>query len=267
MNNCLVIPVDDSHRSIDALKAGQTLATQMGLALHLLSIVPDQNEVAAREQAIRKTIDGVQAEVSVLVDPEPGAALVRTLSSGKGNVCCMATHARGAVSEMVLGSIARSVVQGYPGPVVLVGPKHAAKWVAPVKTVVICVDGSELSEQALAPAAKCATWLKATLQLVQVLNPKTPVPDDNDSGEWNYLRGLADRVRKEHGIAADWEVLHGKDAATSVTAYVNTQPGSLIVLSSHGRSGVDRVLMGSVAQSIVRDSTSPVWIIRSRIKS
>lgn len=266
MNNCLVIPVDDSHRSIDALKAGQALATQMGLTLHLVSIVPDQNEVAAREKAIRKHIDGLQAEVTVLADPEPGAALLRTLSGGKGNVCCMATHARGAVSEMVLGSVARSIVQGYAGPVVVVGPKYAAKWVAPVKTVVVCVDGSPLSEQALAPAAKCATWLKATLQLVQVLDPETPVPEDSDSGEWVYLRRLADQVRKDHGIAADWEVLHGKDAATAVTSYVNTQPGSLIVLSSHGRSGMDRVLMGSVAQNIVRDSTSPVWIIRSRTK-
>ncbi|MBW7860683.1 MAG: universal stress protein [Rhodocyclaceae bacterium] len=265
MNSSLVVPVDDSHRSLDALIAGRSLAEQMGLTLHLVSVVARDEDKDSREQAIRGALDGEVAEVSVLVDHSPADALLQALSSGKGNVCCIATHARGAVSEMVLGSVARRIVQEYAGPVVVVGPKHARKWAAPVRTVVVCVDGSPLSEQALMPAAKCAAWLKASLQLVQVLDPETTqIPSDGDSAEWVYLHRLADQLRRDKGISAEWEVLHGKHAAEAITAHVDSQPGSLVVLSSHGRSGFNRLVMGSVAQNIVRESGSPVWIIRAQ---
>ena len=190
---------------------------------------------------------------------------LRALQSGKGNICCMATHARGAVSEMVLGSVARHIVQEYPGPVVLVGPRHVKKWAGPVKTVHVCVDGSPLSEQALAPAVQCARLLDATLQLIQVLDPETTkLAEGGDSGEWVYLRRLYDQLRKDKGIVAEWEVLHGRDAADAITSFVDDQPGSLIVMCSHGRSGLNRLVMGSVAQSVLRGSRSPVWIIRPR---
>ncbi len=265
MDKCLVVPVDDSHRSLDALTAGQALATQMGLRLHLVSVVTKPEEAARRERAVRHAIDDLDADITVLADPSPANGLLAALKSGKGNVCCMATHARGAVSEMVLGSVAQHIVQEYSGPVVVVGPKHPRKWTGPVRTVFVCVDGSPLSEQALAPAAQCAAWLKATLQLVQVLDPdKTHIPEGGDSGEWVYLRRLAEQLRKDHGVAAEWEVLHGKHAAEAITSFVDDQPGSLLVLSSHGRSGLNRLVMGSVAQEVARTSSSPVWIIRPR---
>lgn len=263
MDNCVVVPVDDSHRSLDALKAGEVLAAQMGLKLHLVSVVAREADVSGREQAIRGAIDDVQADITVVADPSPADGLLGALQSGKGNICCMATHARGAVSEMVLGSVASHIVQEYRGPVVLVGPKHVKKWTGPISTVQVCVDGSSLSEQALAPAVQCATLLKAALQLIQVLDPETTkLAEGGDSGEWVYLRRLHDQLRKDKGVAAEWEVLHGKDAAEAITSYTDGQPGSLIVMSSHGRSGLNRLVMGSVAQSVLRTSASPVWIIR-----
>lgn len=265
MDNCLVVPVDDSHRSLDALNAGQALAVQMGLTLHLVSVVPHEADVSGREQGIRDAIDDMHADITVVANPSPAEGLLMALQSGKGNICCMATHARGAVSEMVLGSVARHIVQEYPGPVVLVGPRHVKKWAGPVKTVHVCVDGSPLSEQALAPAVQCARLLDATLQLIQVLDPEaTKLAEGGDSGEWVYLRRLYDQLRKDKGIVAEWEVLHGRDAADAITSFVDDQPGSLIVMCSHGRSGLNRLVMGSVAQSVLRGSRSPVWIIRPR---
>lgn len=263
MDNCLVVPVDDSHRSLDALNAGQALAVQMGLNLHLVSVVPHEADVSGREQAIHDALDEMRADISVVANVSPADGLLAALQSGKGNICCMATHARGAVSEMVLGSVARHIVQEYPGPVVLVGPRHAKKWAGPVKTVHVCVDGSPLSEQALAPALQCARLLNATLQLIQVLDPEaTRLAEGADSGEWVYLRRLFDQLRKDTGVVAEWEVLHGKDAADAITSYADGQPGSLIVMCSHGRSGVNRLVMGSVAQKVLHGSRSPVWIIR-----
>jgi nucleotide-binding universal stress UspA family protein len=263
MDNCVIVPVDDSHRALDALIAGQALAAQLGLRLHLVSVVPRQDEIAAREKAIRGAIDELDADITVVADAAPAEALLRVLGDGRDTVCCMATHARGAVSEMVLGSVARRIVAEHAGPVVLVGPRHPRKWHGPIGTVLVCVDGSPLSEQALAPAAGLAARLKATLQLTQVLEPDAVrMSDGGDTGEWVYLRRLHDQLRREQGIAAEWEVLHGKDPADAITAYANAQPGSMVVLTSHGRSGLNRLLMGSVAQSIVRASASPVWIVR-----
>ncbi|HRP95864.1 MAG TPA: universal stress protein [Rhodocyclaceae bacterium] len=263
MENCVIVPVDDSHRSLDALIAGQALAGQLGLRLHLVSVVARQDEVGARRNAICDAIEELDADITVLADAAPAEALLRVLGEGSGNVCCMATHARGAISEMALGSVARQIVQRHDGPVVLVGPRHARKWRGPIGSVLVCVDGSPLSEQALAPAAGFAARLKATLQLTQVLEPEAARMSDNgDTGEWVYLRRLHDQLRHEQGIGAEWEVLHGNDPADAITSYADAQPGALIVLTSHGRSGLNRLVMGSVAQSIVRASASPVWIVR-----
>lgn len=265
MNNCLMVPIDESHRSLGALDLGQTLASQMGLNLLLLSVVDDPADIPRREQAIRRAIDNTRADITVVAHASVAKGLLGILNAGENNVCCMATHARGAVSEMVLGSVARQIVQEYRGMVILVGPRHPRSWAEAIRTVLVCVDGSALSEQALAPAAEYARLLDARLQLVQVLDPASVQHlKEGDSGDWVYLRALSDRLQNEKGIAASWDVLHGTHPGHEITAYADAEPGSLIVLSTHGRSGLTRLAMGSVAQHVVHISRSPVSIIPAR---
>ncbi len=263
MTRRVVVPLDGSSRSRSALAAGRALAAQLGLPLQAVSVVPTENLAAERRQALADSLGDGGADITVIIDQSPAEALLSFLDAAAGDLCVMATHARGAVTEMVLGSVARSVVEKYTGRVVLVGPRHSAKWHGPIASVQVCIDGSELSERAIAPAAELARELGATLQLIQVLEPEAAgMTAGGDTGEWVYLRRTADQVHKDHGIAAEWEVLHGREPAEAVAAYLNAQPDALVVLTSHGRSGVRRIALGSVAQSVLDASLNPVWIIR-----
>ena len=257
----VVVPLDDSRRSQAALDVGTALRDALGARLHLVSVVAAVDEVETRRAALATAVPG--ADVSVLVDDAPAEALLGFLDGGENDVCCMATHARGAVTEMVVGSVAQRMVHAHSGPVVLVGPHHAGKWSGPVKSVLACVDGSPLSEQVLAPAVRFARAMKVDLQLVQVLKPEaTALSEGQDAAEWAYLRRTAERLKRDSGIDVQWDVLHGDDPAEAVSGYADAMPGALVAMTTHGRSGLSRLTLGSVAQRVVHESVGPVWVIR-----
>ena len=62
----------------------------------------------------------------------------------------------------------------------------------------------------------------------------------------------------------DWEVLHNADPAVGITEFVEARNGGLVVMATHGRSGLARVALGSVAARVVRDHTGLTLVVRSR---
>jgi nucleotide-binding universal stress UspA family protein len=76
----------------------------------------------------------------------------------------------------------------------------------------------------------------------------------------DYLERTAERM-KAAGLNASWELLDG-DAASRILAYVERTSGSLVAIATHGRSGLGRWLLGSVADKVIRSSSRPVLVIR-----
>lgn len=131
--------------------------------------------------------------------------------------------------------------------------------------VVVPLDGSTLSEQALRPAQSLAWALAAPLELVHVLEeplmldllPSLMLPDR--AGAEHYLQKLAAGVRPDVTVQAI--VLRG-NPAEELLHYSSHLPGAVIVMSTHGRGGLGRLVFGSVADKVMRAASVPVVLIR-----
>ena len=87
------------------------------------------------------------------------------------------------------------------------------------------------------------------------------LPRDGDVMESGYVHGLARRLRQEHGIEVDWEVLHG-DPADAIVSYLHDGENILLAMTTHGRSGLSQVVAGSVTHEVVHEAPCPVAVWR-----
>ena len=134
-------------------------------------------------------------------------------------------------------------------------------------TKILCpIDLSENSKAAIALASSLAKLAAAKLIFVHVGPPPLPREVSFAAGELEALMArhqeqLSEINATESGIDVHHVILQG-DAAEEVLKYAEEEMCDLIVLSTHGRSGITRLLMGSVAESIVRHSKIPVLSVR-----
>lgn len=143
-------------------------------------------------------------------------------------------------------------------------------------TIVVPLDGSKLAESVLPYVENLALRLHAEVFFIQTIEPPQEVTAQFNPGAVAVVpEGVAERMQKEaedylSGLAtiwqskdiyAKWEVLQGAPAASIVT-FAKSHKAYMIAMSTHGRSGVGRLLLGSVADQVVRDSRIPVLVYR-----
>ena len=123
--------------------------------------------------------------------------------------------------------------------------------------VVIPLDGSELAEQALAPACRIAERFGSELLLLRVVTPERPLVEEAEA----YLSGLALPVL---GLSIRTRVLCGAPPELIIAAAAESG-ADLIVMSTHGRAGLLRLLYGSVTEAVLRGSPVPVLVVPNRV--
>ncbi len=140
-------------------------------------------------------------------------------------------------------------------------------------TVVVPLDGSVESGRALPVAVRLAGVWDAPIELVRVHVPPprygvAPVIDrvfdaDVAKSDMAMLRATAQRLASEHGIAVTAHQLDGQPAI-ALAAHVDERRDAFVVMSSHGRGGLNRLWLGSVTDAFIRHSRSPVLVIPGR---
>ena len=145
--------------------------------------------------------------------------------------------------------------------------------------IVVPLDGSDLAEAALAPAEELAGLCRVPIHLVRVLDSSDllrasgfPVYDPyidatafqeaiqaEQDDATRYLAKIESQARAKN-LTVSVETLRGRPAGEIVAA---TKPGDLVVMSTHGRGGLTRWFLGSVAESVVRHASVPVMIVRA----
>ena len=200
----------------------------------------------------------------------------------------MATHGRSGIKRWVMGSVADKVLQATKVPVLLVraGLEEETpydQW--PEKTIIVPLDGSEMAESVL-PYVEALAKQRGTeptnVALLRICEP--PVTPSYYSPElsgvplnWGefmeqetarckqasseYLANIA-KPLTDKGISVQPQVLVGK-AADEIVDFANKNPFSIIVMVSHGRSGLKRLVYGSTAESILLGVTCPMLLVRS----
>ena len=143
------------------------------------------------------------------------------------------------------------------------------------KKILVPLDGSKLAEQAIPYATElCKGATEVTLfQVVHLPLPlaapdvsmAVPLPDPEGLREeaLNYLEELAAPLREE-GVNVKTDALERDVVAEAIVDYAEQNDIDLIVMTTHGRSGLSRLVFGSVAESVVRHAPCPVLLIRSK---
>ena len=190
----------------------------------------------------------------------------------------MATHGRSGVARTVLGSVAERVLQAAAVPVLLVrgGSPPAAATPPAYQRILVPLDGSPFAAQALDTATDLAGRTGATLLLLAVLPPLQTLSfaEAGLRPYWSEAARIAaadsatlalttTAVRLEsQGLAVRTLLRHGSPAAEIVRCATD-EAADLIVLATHGRSGLPRLWLGSVALGVIRSAAQPVLAVRA----
>jgi nucleotide-binding universal stress UspA family protein len=234
-----------------------------------------RSEAAARESLVRAVRNwlgdrpGVDLQVAM---GDPAGEILRVAANVAADLIVLASHGRGAVGRLAFGSVAHRVAHASPIPVMIVRSQSATPEMGPVslERLVVPLDGSDLAAQALPVAERLARWLALPILLVravdvaEILGPfangvafPATIIEDVESEARQALETTATALRAD-GCNVKTEVRTGP--AFYAIAEVCRQ-GDIIVLCRHGRSGVRRWLLGSVAEKLVRDGTVPVVVV------
>jgi nucleotide-binding universal stress UspA family protein len=224
-----------------------------------------------------RTPEGVTIS-SMIVDGHPAEDIVSHSTTDGVAMVVMTTAGRGAVGRLTFGSVADRVSRTSPVPVLLVraNPGAQSDWHAPasIRRLVVPLDGSGRARQALPKAAALAKHLDVPVLLVSVNEAErmslvygsafsaaayAEIAENAERELDTMLTKAADELRTD-GVEVDQRVLMG---GTAYAINAIAERDDIIVMTSHGRSGVRRLLLGSVAEQLVRTAKVPVLLVPS----
>jgi nucleotide-binding universal stress UspA family protein len=205
---------------------------------------------------------------------EVGDEIARQAEATGAALIAIATHGRSGPRRWALGSVTDDVVRSAACPVLVVraGGTAAGAGAPSIARILVPLDGSTTSEAALDEAIRLAQALGATLDLMQVVPlpwavygasaevwVRADIDDLLAKGADDYLAQVQQRVPA--GITVERHVLRGAPAI-SVLDHAESTGADLLVMGTHGRSGVSRFILGSVADQVVRSGRAPVLLVR-----
>jgi nucleotide-binding universal stress UspA family protein len=191
----------------------------------------------------------------------------------------MTTHGRGGLGRFWLGSVADELVRTCPVPLLLVHAHNAdrtPRTLSAIRKIMVTLDGSALAEQILKPVGEFGALAKADCILLQVVVPHIAIGSGAFTSQLNfdeedtqrhlaqarqYLESVAHRMHLA-GLSADVDVRLADTIATAVLQSADDQHADMLALATHGRSGIVRLALGSVADKVVRGASVPVLLYR-----
>ena len=195
----------------------------------------------------------------VLANDSVARAIADYVETASGATVVMSSHGHGRTAA-VLGSTADDLLRLTFGPIVVVGP-HAGEGSGALDGVyVVPLDGSEQAEVIIPIAEAWSIEFGAVPWLVEVVGPDVRVPAD--VYESAYPARVARRLAASSGREVQYEVLHGERPSAAIVDFADRMGASLVFATTHGRTGLERLRLGSVAAEMVRHATCPVVLHR-----
>ena len=222
--------------------------------------------------------ESLAVNCSVVVG-KPVQVIVERAAAQAGTLITMATHGHSGLQRWALGSVADKVLRLSTNHLFLVWPprKAGSAGVVLFKKIIVPLDGSVFSEQVLPYAALLATKMNLALVILRVFSLPLPTyfVGEEHSLEWvklaEPLKGearvyLEDKVRslREKGVKNVSSMLLEGNAGERIIEFARQPPANLVAMCTHGRSGLGRWALGSVAERVVRYSENPVLVIRAK---
>ena len=235
--------------------------------------------------ARRLTAAGVPGVQSWLLDGDIPGMIRKQAETVGADLVVMTTHGRGMFARFWLGSVADELVRSSHVPLLLLHPAEETADLEkppPLKHILLPLDGSALSERIIPPALALGGLTGADFTLAQVVRPPVPQVLAVEGQTFGDMAGdlirHADEVHQRNRTAAEEYLnrvaapLRNRGLVVLTRVEVDDSPAAailrdaqtvdLIALATHGRSGLKRLFVGSVADKLVRGASVPVLVLR-----
>ena len=297
----ILVPLDGSDFAESALPPALSIAERGGGEIHLVAVVTtlpplmfsevDESYVKGwfREEGLRaeeyltKVRDRISTEETPIhirvLNGAPADVLDERIRKTDVDLVVMTTHGRGPLRRFWIGSIADGLVRRGPCPILLWRPDEegdADRSLRPTfQHALVPLDGSDRSREILPEVVNAAKLFDARVSLVSVAPTFFPVASaylphaveedherDTRIGELrSHLEKVADELEGQ-GIQATADVVTGQDAADAILEHREKIGADFVAMSTHGRGGVSRMVLGSVADKVIRGGKVPVLVHR-----
>ena len=283
----ILIPLDGSALAEQAIPYARALAGPSGSCLMLLRTAENRRprpssdtpqvdavqEAQAYLSSIGERLAHAEAPVEEHMYRGDAAEAIREAVSKLGaDVVAMASHSRSGLARAMYGSVAERLLARSPVPVLLVPARNRRSWPAYGHPVVVTLDGSLLAEAALQPALDLSWTLRLPLQLLRVVDPPDPsylgyaspdyLPADVRAllgAAKAYLDAVASRL--PHVAAGVTVQAAIGDPQRTLADLVARQRAAAVVMATHARAGISRLLAGSATINLIRQATMPVLVV------
>jgi nucleotide-binding universal stress UspA family protein len=258
----VVVPLDGSRFAERALPVARSLAERLGGRLLLLTTRwdDDARDPSSYLERMASEQDAASTDVLLVQDRPAPQAIQVALEEDENRIVCMTSHGRGRLRWALLGSVAEEVVRSARRPVVLVG-RHCSDDPPVLLShhLVACVDASNVADPVLPIAAEWAKALALDVHLTHVVHPLDVQDAEHPPAA---LPAMIARLRAE-GVDATPVVVRRSYVPGALADYAGELPAALVLMTSHTRTGVERVALGSVAMGTLALSPCPVIVTRA----
>jgi nucleotide-binding universal stress UspA family protein len=302
MYRTILVPLDGSSFGERALPMATALARTTGARLVLVRAAwatvtpgmdPTEPQVRAVEEC-RTYLAGVaqwladagfDADIAVPYG-QPADGILLEIELRHADLVVMGTHGRSGLGRWIYGSVAEAVLAHSPIPIVFVRPTGRLDALPPVLDhphLLVPLDGSPFAEAALPHATALARVFDGSLHLMRVITPPPSVPtllvvsapqplaaqpvmqeavQDEQAQAENYLAAISSRLAQE-GLRVQTVARFGLPAE-AILEEARALGAGLIIMATHGRTGLGRLLLGSVALEVLQRDVVPLLLVRPK---
>jgi nucleotide-binding universal stress UspA family protein len=270
------VPLDGTTESNVALPAARTMARATGASIFLLRVAQSPEPQASVNAVARMltrvadklTASGLRAD-SAVEKGQPADVILQQVREQAADLVMMRTRGRAGLQRVVMGSVAERLLSGSDVPIVMLRP--GGRQMERIANLLVPVDGSPGGALALASGVELAKATRARIRLVEIVVPlsSSALTQSEYDPAWDeaalaaaetYVDRMVVRLR-EAGVVAEGEARVATDVPEGIVQAAEEHPSDLIVMSTNALTGLQRALLGSVADAVVRTAACPVLLL------
>lgn len=297
MYNKILVPLDGSATAECVLPLVRSLASALSLPAELMGVVEtvgmgpsmDENklwylnkfiedarqarELYLHDASLKLGSNGVTVTVTAGL---PAEAILEKGSAEPNTLIAIATHGRSGINRWLLGSVAEKLLIATQNPLLVVRAPRQSAHTGVLKSLIVPLDGSGLAEKILPHVLFLANHLELDVHMVRVFGLPTDaylvgdgmivtgpgeIREAKRQESQTYLDSKTQELRAA-GLARISATAVEGDAASEIIDLANSTADALVAMSTRGRSGIGRWVLGSVTEKVIRYGKSPVLVIR-----
>lgn len=282
----IIVPLDGSRLAEQVLPYVRILGKGLQAPVEVLRLVDSVPVDAGAGREAQSYLEAVAASLrnegltvsSTVREGDAASFIVTEAEKQPGTLVAMSTHGRSGITRWFLGSVTDKVLQATTSPLLIVRSHRPASPApdATLQAAILPLDGSTLAEKVLPHAVSLARALELKVTLLRVIPPTgqyyidmayppilhDDLPQQVEQEALDYLLRVEQKLSQEGVPTVQKHLMHGHPA-TAIVDFAQEVQDNLVAMTTHGRSGLERWVLGSVTDRVVQHSGGPVLVIRA----